>query len=80
METRLTLNDFNVDDIVTSINMRIAFMETGDIALRANDAIKQGRSNLVKPLTDAQRNIIVRMENMVKRILSEQAKQRVLVR
>ncbi|KWU26428.1 hypothetical protein AS149_25920 [Burkholderia cenocepacia] len=57
------------DEIILALQMRIAYIETGDPALRANDAIGMGKPQMVRALSDAQRALIARTEALVKRLL-----------
>ncbi len=50
-----------VDDIALALGMRICYIETGTVTLRASDAITQGKSNLIKPLSDEQQRLILRL-------------------
>lgn len=56
------LDDDQREDIIISLGMRMAVMETGSTVLRANDAIEQNQHKLLKPLSDVQKEMIRRME------------------
>ena len=58
------------DDIAYALQMRIAVVETGDPALRANDAIQMGKPQLVRALSSSQRELIARHEALVKKLLN----------
>lgn len=57
--------------IVTSLQMRICHMETGNVALRANDAISMKRQDMIRPLDEAQRKYIVNTEELIKRLTGD---------
>ncbi|BAG41732.1 hypothetical protein [Ralstonia phage phiRSL1] len=57
--------------IVTSLQMRICHMETGTVSLRANDAIRMKRQDMIRPLDEAQRKYIVNTEELIKRLTGD---------
>lgn len=58
------------DELAYALSMRIAVIETGDPTLRANDAIQMGKPNLVRALSDSQRELIARHEALIKKLLN----------
>jgi hypothetical protein len=67
---QLEISQQERDDIAYALQMRIAVVETGDPALRANDAIQMGKPQLVRAMSTSQRELISRHEAMVKKLLS----------
>lgn len=57
------------DDLVRGLQIRLNIIETGDPALRANDAINMGKPKLVKALSADQRALVARTEALVTKLL-----------
>lgn len=74
--TKLELADVQIEDVVTSLEMRMAYIETGTVTLRANDAINQNQHKMVRALADSQKEAIARMDQLRTRLLQENSQQR----
>ncbi len=61
----MDLSQKEKDEIVTSIHLRLGFIETGTLLVRANDAINMGKQNYIKKLTQEQRKLIIELEGLV---------------
>lgn len=66
---KLDMTQQEREDIIFGLQMRIALVETGDPTLRASDAIAMGEHKKVRALSDAQRALIARHEELVKKLL-----------
>lgn len=53
-------------ELMTCIIVRMCFIETGTHYLRATDAIKSGQPELVQPLDENQRRLIVALEEFMR--------------
>lgn len=56
-----------MEDIVTALNMRRNFIETGTVTMSMNDAVAAKKHNLIKALEPAQKATIARMEALVEK-------------
>lgn len=56
--------------IMTSLNMRRAYIETGDPCLTAADAVKSGLANKVKALSTAQMRLVIAIEELVNKLFN----------
>ena len=56
------------EELVISIHLRIGFIETGTLLVRANDAIKMGKQSYIKPLTSEQRRLITQLEDLANKL------------
>lgn len=74
--TTMFLNDESIEDLINCINVRLCYIETGTVYLRANDAITQGQQRCIRALEPSQRESIRRMELLRNNLLSEQSRQR----
>ena len=63
-----------IEDIVTALNMRRNFIETGTVTMSANDAVAAKKHTLIKALEPAQKEAIRRMETLVDRFLRAMSK------
>ena len=59
---KIDLTSEQLEDIITALEMRLAYIETRSVTLRASDAIQQGQHKLVRALEPAQKVLIARME------------------
>lgn len=69
----MNLTNLSADDrelIETALSMRAAYIETGCATLRMNDAVQQGRHKEIRALSDHQRAMIVRMDELRRRLLT----------
>jgi len=57
------------EDLVRGLQIRMAYIETGDPVLRANDAINMGKPQMVKALSADQRALLTRHEALVDKLL-----------
>lgn len=57
------------EDLVRGLQIRMAYIETGDPVLRANDAINMGKPQMVKALSPDQRALLTRHEALVDKLL-----------
>lgn len=64
------LSDEDRELIEVALSMRAAYMETGSVILRMNDAVQQGRHKDIKALTEHQRKLIARMDELRGRLLT----------
>lgn len=64
------LTEADRDLIETALSMRAGYMETGCVTLRHNDAVNQGRHKEIRALSDHQRAMIVRMDELRTRLLT----------
>lgn len=69
--TKATYSIQESEDLCLALGMRICFIETGTPVLRANDAIAQGNLSLIKPLTSDQQKLIVRLDELRKKVMQE---------
>lgn len=63
--TEITLSDTQVEEIVTALKMRMSYIETGTVTLRANDAIGRGDHKKVRALDADQRKLISEIELLI---------------
>lgn len=56
------------DELVQAVHSRICHIETGTAILRANDAIQSGKRDLLRPLTEHQRQFIARQEALIAKL------------
>ncbi len=63
-----------LDDIYTALWMRRNFIETGNPALSANDAIASKQHKIIRDLEPTQKKTIARIEGLMEKFLA--AKQR----
>ena len=76
---RYELSDKEVEDLVRSLNMRCACIETGDVTLRRNDAIDRKQNDKIKRLSPEQETLISSMDSLSKRLMIESSKSRLNV-
>lgn len=65
---QLDLTPEERDDVIHGLQMRICVIETGTHTLRANDAVACGQPKLVRALSDEQKQLVVRLEELVKKV------------
>lgn len=66
---KLDISQEEREALVTGLQMRICYIETGDPCLRAQDALNMGKPNLVKPLNDDQKVIVLGHAALIKKVL-----------
>jgi len=57
-----------IDHVLSSLKMKINFIQTGRSSLTPQQAQSQGKSHLIKPLSDEEMELVLRLKNLVKRI------------
>lgn len=66
MDTSLSVEELK--DILISLNMRINYIQTGNVVLSADDAVNSGKKHLVKALSEDQMRLILRMKDTFREI------------
>jgi hypothetical protein len=56
-----------VEDVIMALIMRINYIQTGNIALSANDAVACKKHKIIKALDPPQKEAISRMEKLVEK-------------
>ena len=64
----MTLTKAQLQGIVGALQMRINYIQTGDVVTSAEDAISSGKTHLVKPLTEDQMRTILGMKDTIRAI------------
>lgn len=62
----IELDDDFAREVAISLYCRTGLIETGHPTLTANDAIKQGHREWIKPLNDEQKELIIKMNKLAK--------------
>jgi hypothetical protein len=50
---------------VQALQMRCNYIETGDVCLSRDDAVKRKMSNIIKTLTPEQEELVAKMKSMI---------------
>lgn len=66
------LTDTQVENIILALSMRNCYIETGNISLRANDAIRSKQPAIIKQLSKEQRQLIIDQEDLVEYIINQE--------
>lgn len=56
------------DELVQAVHSRICHIETGTAILRASDALESGRRDLIRTLSENQRDFIARQEALIAKL------------
>ncbi len=64
----MTITADEKENILLSLNMRLAFIETGDPVLRASDAERSGQRTRIRVLKTEQMRLIVQTEDLITKI------------
>lgn len=59
----LPLTKQDMQDLYTSVSMRISYIETGDVALCAQDAVRSGQPEKVNVLSEEQQAVVARLKS-----------------
>ena len=69
-EHSLAVDQAEIDALVTALNVRMCFIETGTASVRAADAIEQDNAKIVRRLETSQRDLVTRCEKLVIKLLT----------
>ena len=61
-----TLSKAMIVQIISSLNMKINYIQTGDPAMSADSAKSCGKATMIQPLSDDQMRVILSMRDTIK--------------
>jgi hypothetical protein len=64
----MTFNAEEKELLIFGLQMRKHYIETGDAMLSAADAKNMGRESKIKSLSDEQYELIVKLNNLIKKV------------
>lgn len=62
---RLNLTVAEANAVVSSLQMKICFIETGTVIMRQSDAIQQNETKMVRSLDKSQRALVLSLEDLI---------------
>ena len=64
------LSTAQLEAIIKSLRMRINYIQTGDVVLSPTDCQNMGRSDKIRPITEEQMRLVIKMSDTIKQIES----------
>jgi len=60
--------------IITALHMRANYIETGNVSLSRNDAIKASKHACIKMISDDQSRLVLKLRGLAKKLLEKDSK------